>query len=94
MMTREVGLPVCRAFQAFIRRHYDEAIELLLPVRTIAHRFGGSHAQRDILNQTLIEAAIRAGRHRLAQHLVNERVARKPHSPLTWRFMAKARGQD
>jgi tetratricopeptide (TPR) repeat protein len=94
MMTREIGLPVCRAFQAFIRRHYDEAVELLLPVRTIAHRFGGSHAQRDVLNQTLIEAAIRAGRQRLAQHLVNERVARKPHSPLTWRFMARALGHS
>ena len=44
------------------------AVQLLRPVRSIAHRFGGSHAQRDLLDLTLIEAALRrrpaAGRDR------------------------------
>jgi hypothetical protein len=34
---------------------------LLRPVRNIAGRFGGSHAQRDLLDLTLIEAAFRSG---------------------------------
>jgi predicted unusual protein kinase regulating ubiquinone biosynthesis (AarF/ABC1/UbiB family) len=34
-------------------------VRLLRPMRTIAHRFGGSHAQRDLLDLTLIEAAAR-----------------------------------
>ncbi len=34
---------------------------LLRPVRSIAYRFGGSHAQRDVIDLTLIEAAFRAG---------------------------------
>jgi hypothetical protein len=38
------------------------------PVRDIAHRFGGSHAQRDVLTLTLIEAAIRSGRRERAEH--------------------------
>ncbi|MGI9301600.1 MAG: tetratricopeptide repeat protein [Gammaproteobacteria bacterium] len=91
MMTRDVGMPVCRAFYAFARGEYHDAIEWLLPFRTIARRFGGSHAQRDVLSQTLIEAAIRGGRHELARNLINEREQLKPHSPLAWRFMSKAR---
>jgi len=91
LMTREVGLPICRALQAFQQGRYGNTIAWLLPVRSIAHRFGGSHAQRDVLTQTLIEAAIRAGRHQLAMHLLNERTAHKPHSPFVWRLMAKAR---
>ena len=38
-----------------------EAAQLIRPVRSIAHRFGGSHAQRDVIDLTLIEAALRAG---------------------------------
>jgi len=62
---------------------------LLLPIRTIAHRFGGSHAQRDILTQTLIESAICADNTGLASNLISERSVHKPFSPLTRRFNAK-----
>jgi hypothetical protein len=42
-------------------------------VREIAGRFGGSHAQRDVLDRTLLEAARRAGQLALAQGLEAER---------------------
>ncbi len=90
MMCREVGLPAARAFTAFAHDKYDETVDELMQVRTTANRFGGSHAQRDILSQTLIEAAIRSKQHGLARNLVNERLAWKPHSPLAWTFKAKA----
>jgi len=80
-MTREVGLPVIEALYAFEACDYDHAIELLMPVRLIAHRFGGSHAQRDILNLTLIEAALRGGRANLACALAAERMELKPMTP-------------
>ncbi len=48
--------------------------------------FGGSHAQRDVIDWTLTEAAIRGGERRLAEALANERLALKPHSPLGRRF--------
>ena len=73
MMTRDVGLPVCRAIRAFGQERYDDAITLIEPVHDIAHRFGGSHAQRDVLTLTLIEAAIRSGQHRRARHYPNRR---------------------
>ena len=81
--TREVGHPATRAIQAFGQCRYAECVELLRPIRHISHRFGGSHAQRDLLDQTLIEASRRAGFDALTVALVRERVALRPRSPLT-----------
>jgi hypothetical protein len=43
------------------RRLRARRVELLRPVRPVANRFGGSHAQRDVIDLTLIEAAFRSG---------------------------------
>ncbi len=90
MMSREVGLPVAKAFAAFGRGRYDIAIDELLPVRAHAHRFGGSHAQRDLVHLTLVESALRAGRAPLARALAAERINVKRGSPYNWRLMARA----
>ena len=89
-MTREIGLPVARAIQAFGRERWGEAAKLLEPVRGRLNRFGGSHAQRDVFQQTLVEAALRAGHVELAGRLVDERLAAKPSSPRNWRLAARA----
>ena len=47
---------------AFADGDYARTIELGLPVRDRAHTFGGSHAQRDVITLTLIEAALRSNR--------------------------------
>ncbi len=60
-MTRDVGLPLAEGVTAFCRGRYDEAISAIEPMRDQAHRFGGSHAQRDLITLTLIEAALRNG---------------------------------
>jgi tetratricopeptide (TPR) repeat protein len=80
--TRDVGHPATRAIQAFGQGRYAECVELLRPIRHIAHRFGGSHAQRDLLEQTLIEASRCAGFEALTTALVRERVAWRPRTPL------------
>lgn len=56
-MTRLVGLPACRALQAFGRGNYADARRLLERLPPIAHRLGGSHAQRDVLELTRAAAA-------------------------------------
>jgi tetratricopeptide (TPR) repeat protein len=89
MMAREVGLPLGRGFQAFAQGRYEEAIDRIEPVRDIAHRFGGSHAQRDLIALTLIEAALRAGQPNLARHYLAERLVHKPASALGWRLLAR-----
>jgi hypothetical protein len=80
--TREVGHPATLAIQAFGHGRYAECIELLRPIRHVAHRFGGSHAQRDLIDQTLIEASRRARFEALTTALVNERVALRPRTSL------------
>jgi hypothetical protein len=89
MMAHDVGIPTCRAMIDFGQQRYAQVIQQLLPIRTIAHRFGGSHAQRDILTQTLIESALREGNMKLANNLVSERKLHKPFTPLSQRFAAR-----
>ena len=88
--TSEVGQPLAKAILAFGDGNYAETARLIRPVRHIAHRFGGSHAQRDIFDLTLIEAAFRAGDAALAKALAAERVAVKPTSPLAQLFARRA----
>lgn len=90
MMTREVGLPLAEALTAFGRGDDSEAVDLLLAMRRKAHLFGGSHAQRDLIEQTLLAAAIRGGRRHLARALAGERLGRNQASPGNWRWMARA----
>ena len=45
---------------------------------------GGSHAQRDIFQQILLEAALRGNRLPLARALAAERVSLKPRSRGNW----------
>ena len=70
---REVGHAATQAIKAYGDGNYAETVRLLRSVRNHAHRFGGSHAQRDLLDLTLIEAATRAGQDRLAAALRAER---------------------
>ncbi len=86
VMAAEVGIPACSAIIAFAEQRYSEVIEILHPLRARAHRFGGSNAQRDILTQTLLVAALRSGRSGLASNLLHERAVHKPASPLTRRW--------
>jgi len=79
-MARAVGLPASEAAFAFCEGRYDAAAEGFAAIRDGAWRFGGSHAQRDLLTLTLIEAARKAGKGTLARHYANERVVHKPNS--------------
>jgi hypothetical protein len=90
VFTREVGYPVTVAIQAFGEGNYAETVRQLRSVRNIAHRFGGSHAQRDVLDLTLIEAALRSSQQALAAALSAERAAMKPKSPLARLFVERA----
>lgn len=88
-MTRDVGLPLAKGILAFARERYGETVEQIGAVRDIAHRFGGSHAQRDLLNLTLIQAALRSGQLSLARHLIAERTVHKPAGNTGWRLLGR-----
>ena len=61
-MTRLVGLPACRALVAFGAGDFAAAEALLRALPPVAHRIGGSHAQRDVLQLTRAAArSLRGG---------------------------------
>jgi hypothetical protein len=88
--TRDVGHPVALAIKAFGEAKYAETVRLLRPIPAIASRFGGSHAQRDVIDLTLIEAALRGGDRALARALTAERMLARPDSPLSALFARRA----
>jgi len=76
--TAAVGRRLIDGVIAFARGDYALATESISPVRYETVRIGGSHAQRDIVTQTLIAAAERSGQTNLARALLAERVAIRP----------------
>jgi len=90
MMSRDVGLPMARALVAFEGQDFEVAVDELQRVRAFAQRFGGSHAQRDLLQLTTTEAALRAGRQSLARALIAERMALKPRSAHNLQLLERA----
>lgn len=77
-VTREIGLPISQAIVAFGRGDFAGSVDLLRKVRNRAAGFGGSHAQRDLLDLTLIAAAGRSGDVSLERALVAERAGAIP----------------
>ncbi|MGH6998929.1 MAG: tetratricopeptide repeat protein, partial [Phenylobacterium sp.] len=75
---RDVGLPVMEALHAFGEGRYALTLDRLRDVRSRAARFGGSHAQRDVIDLTVIEAAARNGDLPLRDALLAERANALP----------------
>lgn len=84
-----VSAPLLDALAAYRDGRFSATVENLRAVRPIAHRFGGSHAQRDLIDLTLIDAALRADEVGLARALINERSMLKPHSAINRRLIAR-----
>ena len=93
-MAREVGLPLMRGLLALTRGDADGAADLIHPVRGLAQRFGGSHAQRDLIDQTLLAAAARGSRRALGRALLNERLLAKAATPLTRHWAERVGGRE
>jgi tetratricopeptide (TPR) repeat protein len=88
-LAAECGVALVKGLVAYRRGEWGRAVDLLLPIRRSIRRVGGSHAQRDVFQRTLVDAALRAGRWSLARGLIAERLARKPESD--WNRNAWAR---
>ncbi len=87
---REVGIPLVEGLIAFHRGAYRLAVDVLLPVRFDLWRIGGSHAQRDVVDWTLAEAAIRGGVRDVAISLAHERLGARPRSAVNRSFLNRA----
>jgi tetratricopeptide (TPR) repeat protein len=93
-VAERAGLRLLEGFAAFAAGDPAAAAELLAGVRGEAYAVGGSHAQRDVIDLTLIAAAARSGQASLTRALVAERTARKPAAAPSARALVLANGGD
>ncbi|OHV31346.1 MULTISPECIES: hypothetical protein [Pseudofrankia] len=94
LAAERAGRTLLTAFSAFTAGEPAATVDLLIDIRPEAHVVGGSHAQRDIIDLTLMAAATRSGQAGLARALVTERVARKPSAEPSARALLLANDGD
>jgi hypothetical protein len=73
-----IGPRAVRAMGAFARGDFKETIRLLEGTDAEMVRVGGSHAQRELFEETLLGAYLRAGDLDRAERLLRARLARRP----------------
>jgi len=86
---QSVGLGTAHAIVHHRNKRFAEALEIALPLRQNFHAIGGSHAQRDIFDQLLIDSAIAADRFPLAKTLLEDRTAARPGDLWAWKHLAR-----
>jgi tetratricopeptide (TPR) repeat protein len=86
-----VALPLVRGIAAFVAGDHAESLRQLEPVAADAHRIGGSHAQWELFEETMIASYLALERYDAALGLIGRRLARRA-SPrdLRWRDTATA----
>jgi hypothetical protein len=70
---RDVALPAAEGLYAYGRKDYDTAWRRLMQALPRMIEVGGSHAQRDLFDQILLDAAIKSGRYVEAQRMLEPR---------------------
>jgi uncharacterized protein HemY len=82
VLAGEVTLPLVRGIHAFAHGEYRAAVRHLEPLFTEPRldqlaRIGGSHAQREVFEDTLLEAYLRAERFDKAEAMLRARLQRR-----------------
>jgi hypothetical protein len=82
-VSRDLALPLMCGLLDFAHGRYDAAGEAIFPLPAVAARLGGSHAQRDVIDQTLLAVAVRGDMKAAGRALLAERRIAKPCTPLS-----------
>lgn len=73
-VVRTIARPVTEAVLANLEGRHADALWTMRPVLGKMYRFGGSHAQQDVLGQVFLDSALKAGADENARLLL-ERVS-------------------
>ena len=73
----EVVLPLVQGIEAFAQEDYTESVRLMEPVFPQLVRIGGSHAQREVFEDTMVEAYIRAEQFEKAEDSLRGRLMQR-----------------
>jgi hypothetical protein len=76
---RNVALPACEGLYAYAHGDYTAAWNHLVSTVPRMMEAGGSHAQRDLFEQILLDAADKSGRSALAQQMLERRRTADPN---------------
>ncbi|WP_345492618.1 FAD/NAD(P)-binding protein [Streptomyces roseoviridis] len=87
VVQREVVVPLCAALEAVLEEEWATAAERLNALLPSLRRVGGSAAQREVVEETLLYALVEAGQGDRARRLLEERLDRRD-SPLDLRRLA------
>ncbi|XP_066931074.1 tetratricopeptide repeat protein 38-like [Clytia hemisphaerica] len=88
----KMGVDLCDGLIAFSEDRFVAAVQLWYPLKDDVIGMGGSHAQRDVFDQLLLNACIDSPKNEdrdLAQQMLSERKKKRENSPLTDRLMQK-----
>ena len=91
-INREIANEVLNSVFYFNQGEFEKAVDLLYPIRYHYFKMGGSNAQRDIIDQILVHAALRSGLpeyKRIGNTLLNQRLALVPTSDLSKRIASR-----
>ena len=72
------AIELCRGVKAFAEGDHDGAVGILEPLMGDLVRIGGSHAQRELWEDTFVVACLRAGRGDKARKTIADRLERRP----------------
>jgi len=72
------AIGLCLGVSAFAEGDHEKAIRILEPLIPAVVRIGGSHAQRELWEDTLIVAYLRGGRGDKATKIIADRLQRRP----------------
>jgi tetratricopeptide (TPR) repeat protein len=76
---REVALPACEGLYSYAFGDFERAWHHLSVAVPRMAEAGGSHAQRDLFEQVLLDAALQSGKLAVAQHMLELRRSADPH---------------
>ncbi|MEZ4523528.1 MAG: tetratricopeptide repeat protein [Thermomicrobiales bacterium] len=88
-MDAEVTLPLVRGIEAFARGAYDETVKLIEPIAPEMVRLGGSRAQRQVFEETLLQAYLNAEQYEKAEGMLRKRLEHR-HSARDFFWLAEA----
>jgi hypothetical protein len=80
----EVVVPLMEGLHAFAREDYHDAVAKIAAIDERIIEVGGSHAQREVFHDTLLEAALRAGEAERARPLLERRLVKRPNPGRHW----------
>jgi tetratricopeptide (TPR) repeat protein len=86
----EVGVPLVEGLVAYARGDYARTVDCILPIKDRISNIGGSHAQRAIFSDILIDACLRSGVYDVAVELLEAKRRFCSNRPLALLGLEKA----